>query len=85
MSTADNILFTTPVPLPLAAKVDALAARLARTRGSIVEEALATWVTQEEEFDRLTWEAMADVDDGNLIAHETVEAWVDGLAQAHFN
>ncbi len=80
MRIAENALFSTPVPLPLATKVDALATRLARTRSSIVEEALATWVTQEEEFDRLTWEAIADADAGNLIDHEEVEAWVNGLA-----
>ena len=44
----------------LAEKVDQLAARLERSRGWIVKQALTAWVDQEEERSRLTREALAD-------------------------
>jgi uncharacterized membrane protein len=39
---------TAHVPLPLAEQVDALSARLQRSRGWIVKEALAAWVAQQD-------------------------------------
>ena len=42
-------VITAHVPLPLAEKVDELAARLERPRGWIVKQALSAWVDQEEE------------------------------------
>ncbi|MGO7419285.1 CopG family ribbon-helix-helix protein, partial [Rhizobium ruizarguesonis] len=59
-------VLTAHVPLPLAQKVDQLASRLERSRGWIVKQALTAWIDQEEERRRLTLEALADVDDGNL-------------------
>ncbi|WP_208250758.1 ribbon-helix-helix protein, CopG family (plasmid) [Rhizobium sp. T1470] len=67
------------VPLPLAEKVDQLAARLERSRGWIVKQALTAWVDQEEERRRLTLEALADVDAGRVIEHHAVQAWADSL------
>jgi predicted transcriptional regulator len=67
------------VPLPLAEKVDELAVRLERSRGWIVRQALAAWVDQEEERRRLTLEALADVDTGHVIDHQSVQAWADSL------
>ncbi|WP_348629912.1 hypothetical protein [Mesorhizobium sp. M7D.F.Ca.US.004.03.1.1] len=34
---------------------------------------------QEEELRRLTLEALADVDAGRVIDHQTVQTWVDNL------
>jgi predicted transcriptional regulator len=42
-------VLTAHVPLPLAEKVDALAARLERPRGWIIKQALAAFIDQEEE------------------------------------
>ena len=72
-------VLTAHVPLPLAQKVDELSRRLERPRGWIVKQALAAWVDQEEERHRLTLEAMADVDKGNVIDHQAVQAWADSL------
>ena len=72
-------VLTAHVPLPLAEKVDELAARLERSRGWIVRQALAAWVDQEEERRRLTLEALADVDSGHVIDHQSVQAWADSL------
>ncbi|MBB2673698.1 UNVERIFIED_ORG: putative transcriptional regulator [Rhizobium etli] len=72
-------VLTAHVPLPLAQKVDQLAVRLERSRGWIVKQALTAWIDQEEERRRLTLEALADVDSGNVIDHQSVQAWADSL------
>ncbi len=72
-------VLTAHVPIPLADKVDQLAARLERSRGWIVRQALSAWVEQEDERRRLTLEALADVDAGHVIDHQSVQAWADSL------
>ena len=73
-------VLTAHVPRELAEKVDELAERLERSRGWIVKQALAAWIASEEERDRLTLEALADIDQGLVIDHEAVEAWADSLS-----
>jgi len=72
-------VLTAHIPAPLADKVDELAARLERSRAWIVKQALTAWVDQEEERRRLTLEAMADVDAGRDIDHQSMLAWADSL------
>ncbi|OHV77970.1 CopG family ribbon-helix-helix protein [Ensifer sp. LCM 4579] len=72
-------VLTAHVPRPLAEKVDEIAARLERSRGWIVKQALSAWIDQEEERRRLTLEALADVDDGHVIDHQAIEAWANSL------
>lgn len=72
-------VLTAHVPLPLAEKVDQIAARMERSRGWIVKQALSAWVDQEEERQRMTLEAIADVDAGQVIDHQSVQAWADSL------
>lgn len=79
MAIGNTKVLTAHVPLPLAEKVDQLAARLERSRGWIVKQALAAWIDQEEERSRLTREALADVDTGQVIDHQAVQAWADSL------
>lgn len=79
MAHTDIKVLTAHVPLPLAEKVDQLAARLDRSRSWIVKQALATWINQEEERDRLIREALSNVDAGQVIDHQTVQAWADSL------
>lgn len=79
MAQTDTKVLTAHVPLPLAEKVDQLAAKLERSRGWVMKQALAAWVDQEEERSRLTREAMADVDAGSVIDHQAVQAWADSL------
>ena len=67
-------------PLPLAEKVDQWASRLERPRGWIVKQALSAWIDLEEERQRLTLEAMADVDAGHIIDHQTVQEWAESLS-----
>ena len=80
MAQTETKVLTAHVPLVLADKVDRLAARLDRSRGWIVKQALAAWIDQEEERSRLTREAFADVDAGHVIDHQAVQAWADSLS-----
>lgn len=79
MAHTETKVLTAHVPLQLADKVDQLALRLERSRGWIVKQALSAWVDQEDERNRLTREAMADVDTGRVIEHQAVQAWADSL------
>jgi predicted transcriptional regulator len=72
-------VLTAHVPLPLAEKVDLIAARIERSRGWIVKQALSAWIEQEEERRQLTLEALLDVDAGRLIDHQSVQAWAASL------
>lgn len=80
MGQTTTKVLTAHIPLQLAEKVDQLAARLERSRGWIVKQALLAWIEQEEERSRLTREAMADVDVGRVIDHRAVQAWADSLS-----
>ena len=80
MANAATKVLTAHVPLPLAEKVDQVAARMERSRGWIVKQALAAWIDQEEERSRLTREALDDVDAGRVIDHQAVQAWANSLS-----
>ena len=73
-------VITAHVPLGLAEKVDAVAARLERSRRWVMKQALAAWIDQEEERHRMTLQALDDVDAGRLIDHQTILAWADSLS-----
>lgn len=72
-------VLTAHVPIPLVDKVDQIAARMERSRGWIVKQALSAWVDQEELRRRMTLDAMVDVDAGQVIDHQAVQAWADSL------
>lgn len=76
----DTKVLTAHVPIPLADKVDQIAARMERSRGWIVKQALSAWVDQEEERRRMTLEGMADVDAGHVVEHQSVLAWAESLS-----
>lgn len=76
---SETRVLTAHVPTTLADKVDAMAARMDRSRGWIVKQALAAWVGLEEERHRMTLEALADVDVGRVIDHAAMRAWAESL------
>ena len=80
MAKHDTRVLTSHVPLALAEQVDRLAKRLERSRGWIMKQALSAWIAQEEEHDRLTREALADVDAGRTIDHQAMQRWADSLS-----
>ncbi|MFT5634624.1 MAG: putative transcriptional regulator [Cognaticolwellia sp.] len=73
-------VITAHIPLPLAEKVDSLANRLDRSKAWIMKQALAAWIDQEEDRHRLTLEAMVDVDNNDVIDHQSVQAWAESLS-----
>lgn len=79
MAQAETKVLTAHIPLPLANKVDQMAARFDRSRGWIMKQALSAWIEQEEERSRLTLEALADVDAGRILDQQAVQAWADSL------
>lgn len=79
MTQAKTKVLTAHIPLPMAEKVDQMAARLERSRGWIMKQALSAWISQEEERSRLTREALADVDADRVIDHQAVLAWAESL------
>ena len=79
MAQAKTKVLTAHVPIEMSEKVDQMASRLERSRGWIVKQALSAWLDQEEERSRLTKEALADVDSGQVIDHQAVQAWADSL------
>lgn len=80
MAQTGTKVLTAHVPLPLAEKVDLMAERLERSRGWIIKQALSAWLDQEEKRERLTREALADVDAGRVVDHQAVQAWADSLS-----
>jgi len=79
MAKAETRVLTAHVPVPLAEKLDQVAERLERSRGWVIKQALSSWIAMEEERDRLTREALADVDAGRVIDHQAVQAWAERL------
>lgn len=79
MAQAKTKVMTAHIPLQMAEKVDQMAERLERSRGWIMKQALSAWIDQEEERSRLTREALADVDAGRVIDHQSVQAWAESL------
>jgi predicted transcriptional regulator len=77
---AETRVITAHVPLGLADKVEAMAARLDRSRGWVMKQALTAWVDQEEERHRLTLLALDDVDAGRAIDAAAITAWADSLS-----
>ena len=78
--SAETKVMTAHVPLALAEKVEAMAARLERSRGWVMKQALAAWVDQEDERHRMTLEALVDVDADRVIDHQAIQAWADSLS-----
>lgn len=78
MTTTTKVV-TAHVPLALADKLDAAAARLERSRAWIIKQALSDWIAEEEARDRLTREALAEVDAGQVTEHEAVRTWAERL------
>lgn len=78
MATSTKVL-TAHIPLDLADKVEAAALRLDRSRGWIMQQALAAWIDQDEARHHMTLEALDDVTAGRVIDQRVVLAWADRL------
>lgn len=79
MAQAEKQIMTIQFPKPIVERVDEIAVRLDRSRNWIVKQAVSEWLAREDEKDKLTREALADVDIGEVVDHSEVMAWVEGL------
>lgn len=70
-----KVLCLPAVPLQLANQVDQLAAKLERSRGWMLKQALAAYVEREADRHRMTIETLGDVDAQNGVSHDGVKAW----------
>ncbi|MFY8107005.1 MAG: CopG family ribbon-helix-helix protein [Elstera sp.] len=79
MAQADMRVLTADIPVALADKLQTMAADRDQSPDAIVRQALAAWIDEEELRYRLTLEAIAQVDAGQVVAHSEVVAWIDSL------
>ena len=78
--SVETRVITAHVPVQLAERVDQLAGRIGRSKDCVVRQALVAWIDQEEECGCLIRVALADLDAGRVIDHQTVQAWADSLS-----
>lgn len=78
----DTKVLTAHVPKRLAEQVDRLAAKLERSKGWIIKQALTAWLEQEEERRRMTLDALDDVKKGRILDHKDMVAWAKRLPGA---
>lgn len=79
MAQSDMRVLTADIPAALAEKLQTMAADREQSPDRIVQQALMTWIDEEEERYRLTLEAIAHADAGLVVDHSDVVAWVDSL------
>jgi predicted transcriptional regulator len=79
MSHAETRVLTAHIPMVMANDIDQMALKLERSKNWIVKQALSAWIDQETLREKLTREALVDVDSGNLVSHETIQAWANSL------
>lgn len=80
MANTDTRVLTAHIPMGMAEQIDQIATKLERSKNWIVRQALAAWIDQETLRDQLTHEALADVDAGNIVGHQVMQAWADSLS-----
>lgn len=61
--------------------VSKVSAELFYFRSITVTQTLSAWLEQGEERERLTREALADVDPGLVIDHQAVQEWAESLGK----
>lgn len=74
-------VLTAHLPEEMAERIDEVAERLERSRGWIVKQAVADWLALEDDRRRITLEALASVDRGEIIGQSEIDAWVDSLPE----
>lgn len=79
MAQPDTKALSAHVPLPSAEQAEQMAARLERSRGWIVKQALLAWIDQEEQRNRLSRDAMAGLNAGHHIDQQAIQAWAESL------
>lgn len=70
---------TATVPADVAAQVDAYAESTHQTASDVAAQVIGRWAEWEAEKLRLTLEAAADCEAGNVIDDAEVAAWIESL------
>ena len=70
---------TGEIPVSLIEKMDAISARLDRSRNWILQQAISAWVNQEEEYHRMTLQALEEVENGETVSHAEIVSWMERL------
>ena len=65
---------TAKLPDELVSQMDAVAARIDRSKSWIVREAVAEWLAEEQRRYELTLEAMKSMDEGRSFSQDEIEA-----------
>ena len=68
---------TAKLPDDVAARMDAIAERIERSKSWIVREAVVQWLDEEQHRYQLTLDAMRDVDEGRMINHDDLKIWAE--------
>ena len=69
MTDAGRVV-TTKLPDELVRQVDEVAARIDRSKSWIMRQALSEWLAEERRRHELTLEALASVDNGDVLSHD---------------
>lgn len=72
---------TSHLPAELAAALDELAERLDRPKGWIVKEAVASYISLEDQRYRMTLEALDDVSAKRVHEHSEITTWARSLGR----
>ncbi len=79
MAQSEMRVLTADIPAAMAGKLRTMAAAREQSPDRIVEEALAAWIDEQELRYRLTLEAIAQVDAGQVVADWDVQVWLESL------
>lgn len=73
-----SVVITSRVDTELSEELDALAARMSRSRAWVIQQAIARYVEEETAFRAFVQVGIDAADGGDLISQEEMEAWFEG-------
>jgi predicted transcriptional regulator len=79
----DTTTLSADLPTELAERLDRIARGLGMSPQDVLHKALSAWLAWEEEKDRLTLEAVASAEAGDVVDDEAVRAWIDSIGTDH--
>ncbi|WP_186135726.1 CopG family ribbon-helix-helix protein [Burkholderia gladioli] len=74
---------TAQLPVNLVERMDAMAARLNRSKQWIVRKAVVAYLARAERERAMIQEGLDDVDAARLVSMEAMERWADSLGTDH--
>ena len=71
--TDNTRVVTAKLSADLVSRIDEIASRIDRTKSWIVRQAVSEWLVEEQRRHEFTIEALREVDEERVIAHEKIE------------